>query len=874
MTSNVITFRQHIKTSSRARKGYRTYQYTPPMDEQTDEKLGGYGVYVSTAYSDMSSIGLGERPELFLFYNLDPKTKVVSRSTYVGFDLHSYPPRPGNYVSHALVTDSQHRFNPVELYKKAAWKTGDIIAAEDSSNDPIPINISPLSMQVDPEFIYLDCFDELLLPTFSDPGISGGKTASRQKMFMAVVDAIIRRQKVLIIDDKSTLLNWAMCLLQSFPLDFVHRHLSITSFANSHTLMDICQVLCFETENSERVKRMADRATVIDINNAGVENPGIYARSLLTAIQKGDFAHFRDEVFSKISAAAYTPELFNKCADLFHQMPEVPYMPAQKFETFFTSQADDAQNVERIISIVQRYERADLCNIIWRTLLKKKPPTADDLSTYRVISQYIISHLTDDLWIKLESEVADKLLFSRLDQVSTFFSVTNILSPDRNTPFINKVIPLINSNQQQTIKERGICMIKDFVVGEITADQKSQLEKIQDQIDFMDQLEKAPASEQYPLFLRAYEYEKLGKAFVLGCVSHLKQFTWHLFFNWPQWDINSLRSLFEIAELSFKLPDKALALCVLQSECSPKTFRFHFEQLTDNEQKDFVNVIPLPVRDRLMDSLSLEKVLTFVPHVNVHDALNRYIARCFRDSQQSDLWSLCNLIHNPTADKSKFPNTIIHINGSNLKPVYDALDNDVAHIPIEHIRIARLLSEKGKIKRPVPAAHMDITLDHIRAIGRLDHMGQVAKYVKNKRFDEQVLRSLIKLPWPHYAWEVLFNELDNRNKEKLPVMLKNILTDLQQRYPASSKSAAAINTPLLQWQHIIYQYAVFLIVKDEYSHYLTLLNTIRPSWEDYKIIRDQLVCLMPEENNTYTAFKSPSNKKGFLFTRTHGPTWR
>ncbi len=870
MTNNVITFRQHIKTSSRARKGYRTYQYTPPMDEQTDEKLGGYGVYVSTAYADMSSIGLGERPELFLFYNLDSKTKVVSRSTYVGFDLHSYPPRPGNYISHALVTDSQHRFNPVELYKKAAWKTGDIIAAEDSSTDPVPINISPLSMQVDPEFLYMDSFDELLLPAFSDPAISSGENASRQKMFMAVVDAIIRRQKVLIIDDKTMLLNWAMCLLQSFPLDFVHRHLSITSFANSHTLMDICQVLCFETENSERVKRLTDRATVIDINSPGMENPGIYARSLLNAIRKGDFLHFRNEVFAKITTGPYTPEQFNKCADFFHQMPEVPYMKTQEFETFFTSQADDVQHVERIISIVQQQERADLCNIIWRTLLRKKMPTADDLSSYKAISQYKISNITDELWIKLESELAEKLYFSKLDQVSAFFSLTNILSSDRNTPFFNKVMPIINSSQQQATKEQGISMIKDFIVGEMTADQKSQLEKIQDQIDFIDQLEKAPASEQYPLFLRAYEYEKLDKAFVLDCINHLKPFSWHLFFNWPQWDNNSLKSLFEIAQLSFKLPNKDLALCILQSESSLKTFKFHFEQLTDNDQKEFVKVAPPPVRDRLMDFLPLEKVLSFVPCVSVYDSLNRFITRCLRDSEQSKLWSLCNLIHNPTADKSKDPNTIAHINESNLKPVYDALDNDAKTIPPEQLQIARILSEKGKIKRPVPAAHMEITFAHIQGIRKLEHMGQVAKYLKNKPLDAKTLYSLIKLPWPHYAWEALFKELDHRNREKLPELLKNILTALQLQH--RSQSTVATNNLLLQWEHIVYQYIIFLIVHDELSHYRALLNIIPLSWDDYKIVSDQLVCLMPEENNTYTAFKSPSNKKGFLFTKTYGPT--
>src|SRR6186713_2072504 len=148
--SKLIEFQQHIRTSSKVRRGFRTYQTSESIDSETDRNLSSYGVYTPTAYEDSMTMQPDDYPEMFVFYQLDDGRKVVCKSKYIGLDLHSYPPRAGNYISHALVCNRKTPFNPVEVYERAEWKTGREVEENDSGY--VPEHISDLLVDVDPNF--------------------------------------------------------------------------------------------------------------------------------------------------------------------------------------------------------------------------------------------------------------------------------------------------------------------------------------------------------------------------------------------------------------------------------------------------------------------------------------------------------------------------------------------------------------------------------------------------------------------------------------------------------------------------------------------------------------------------------------------------
>ena len=135
---------------------------------------------------------------------------ICCRSTYIGLDLHSYPPRTGNYLAHSLIYEGIDTFNPVELYNRYNWKTGEIVENDDSTNPPFHIDKGNLELE---DTFYPIPLNELL------------KEEYRHQFLKKAIELILEKKKLIIVDENKSLLNWTFSLLH-FSLKSLYLNIS------------------------------------------------------------------------------------------------------------------------------------------------------------------------------------------------------------------------------------------------------------------------------------------------------------------------------------------------------------------------------------------------------------------------------------------------------------------------------------------------------------------------------------------------------------------------------------------------------------------------------------------------------------------------
>jgi hypothetical protein len=824
-------------------------------------------VYSSTAYSDVAAMQPADYPELFMFYSLDGNRKVICKSIYIGLDLHSYPPRAGNYISHALLYTGNELFNPVEIYENAKWKTARDIENED--REVVPEHIDSLQVVVNPDFYENKWFKNLLIKLDNSNNVND--SAIRQRMFKIAVNSIINREQVIISDKKEMLLYWAMALLQAFPLDFVFNHLTIASFANSNLLLDVCRVLCIEKENAERIMRHVSKARIIDFDNPGSYIPSTYADVLTKVIIENDFDGFRKKVFPKIAASRnYSLREFNNHSLFYEKLYEVENMSSEEFEKFFALFVNQKDCIDDIFNEVSRKQHADKCSIMWKELRKTKTILASDLAHYDFISKYTIPPLTDDKWLDFENDVAGRLSFTSVDEINRFFDITKIDHPQRETLYYDSVMTVIKKTWQHETIEEGLIAIRQRIV-DLTDIQKQDLDKIKRYHYVLNNVKKTDDPEKkYKFFLD--DFQKLDDWQVTILTSLLPQIGWKEFFILLDKDIFLLRYLYQIPPISYKLVQKDLALSILEKTYlhdSEELYKFYSALGTD-EKKLFEEYTTQEIREIIISKLpidnltGLEEILkNFSSTISINTLLNKLIRVAEKNSSFTELWKLCSIVHT-TDNRSFYPTITASIREEHLSIIYRALDNINIPIPAIHERLARILHDRRFIKRPVPRDEMLNTTYELRSIGKLSHLENVKNILTRRSFDHNVLLELIKLPWPHYAWEILFEQLDKENREKLPAVLGNLLSEINNN---SNKYSVS------KWNNIICHYYVFLIVENKKDHFYNLTGKISISWDDYNYIKRAASVLMNGQTEVFDIFLKADNNTRWGY-RGKAPDWR
>lgn len=862
---NPISFQQHILTSSKARRGFRTYQYTVPMDEATDEKLGSYGVYSPTAYPNIASLQPSDYPELFMFYSLDNHRKVLSRSVYIGLDLHSYPPRSGNYISHALVYDGNDPINPVEIYEKARWKTPQEVADEDGGS--VAETIGPLSVSVEPDFYDGEFFLDLMggRNQASQSAEEQVDCQTRQAMFRAIVYGIVTQQKVMIIDRKEMLLKWTLSLLQAFPAPFVYTQVTITSLVNTDLPTNLCRVLCCEKMNAERVKRYHPQAVIIDFDHAVDDSASLYANVLIKFSKGPRFNEFRKKIFTSITAAGdYSPKAFNTHALFYEKIEQVSDMSPETFKEFLRHFIELPEYIDGIFQEVEKHESIEKCQIIWHELWNHKNSAVSNLQKYKTILKYRISNFTNPSWIDFERMVASQLSFTTLDEVIQFYEITPFKDPKRHALYYERIVDVVrhkgNYNNYDIIEE-GINLIRNEI-SILSSSQEKELAQLENYAKVLDKVNKGDLG-SYLCFIDNYPSLDSGQLNILRSI--LPPFNWTYFFALLSSDPVKLNTAYAQKIIVDESINSELANCIVKENYRQDPGRFYqlyrqlplsqktlFDTSSTNELKE---ILYSKYRIDSVDKLE-ESIHMFLSTIPIADILQKFQNDVSQKSEYTAFWKLCDLILNPSAKAGLaglYPSIIGNIKETDLTSIYMLLNEAKLAIPSSYTSLAELLYEKKYINRPYQNQPKNIEL--IRE-PLLISQGYI-----------YVLKT-INLPWTYVQWGDFWAQLSEEDRTILPQVLKEVI-DYVGRRSTYSPAEYGYGYSLPQWMTIICHYYVFLILQNKEKDFKQLSEQISITWDDHGFIKRTISVLIHEPNELYTLFEAVNR----AFFNRSGPRW-
>ncbi len=591
--NGTVQFQQFIRTSSKSRKGFRTYQRSKSFNESLEDKLATYGAYSSTLYSNIAEMQPTEYPILFMFYAL-AGVKIICKSVYLGLDLHSYPPRYGNYISHTLLFKGTEKFSPIEIYEKASWKTGEQVAKED--NGPVPEYIDDLSVTIHPDFVDTKWFNWLACP--SDDLVNRHFMTERKAMFVAAIDAIINRKQLIIVDTKEMLLNWAMTLLQALPLDFVFNNLYIASFAISNIPLDICKVLCIEKENVERIKRYAPEAVILNVEKIVLpSSTSLFATALLEAIVDNDFEKFRKIVFPKvIETGTYKINDFNKETLIYTSLKEISGMLEEEFKSFLKTVIERPDYIDYVFQEIKDQQATDKYPVLWDELKKSKSISTDNLEGYKSIAAYTVPNVTDEIWLSFEKKIIEEIKFETINEICNFYDIVKIKSENKDAFYYDLIMLKIKNSATYKIANEGIKSIRNIITI-FSAAQQKEIEATENYLRIYDEIKAVDTiEEKYAVILKNHLPEAGWE--IKNIKSILPSITWKDFFNLLSINKPLLSDPFNIELISDKLPERELAHFIILENYQKDTEGFYklYEMLSPDNKSIFTQYSPKEIQ--------------------------------------------------------------------------------------------------------------------------------------------------------------------------------------------------------------------------------------------------------------------------------------
>ena len=851
-----ISFAQHIRTSSKARRGFRTFKRTTEI-EAFDEKLGAYGVYSATQYDNFQDMAPEDYPKLFMFYRLENYT-VVCRSSYEGTDLHSYPPRSGNYLAHSLLCPSKERFNPLQVWLANIWKTKQDIEKEDSS-EGVGLEIERLVLNLDGDLGYTQDLQELLSK-------DSPRRDERALMFTQIVDAIIQRKKVLIVDETKYLEKWAFSLIQVFPEEFVFRYVSIASFATSNALTEICNVLCFEPQNAEKARRYEnEQVIVVDINTVKVCQVSSYSKVLLESIMSEDvnaFMTFRKQVFHEFSVnSSYTLEEFVRNARFFDELYRMHEKNDRQFSEFVYNYTQDKQKVDAIFQEMKNQELWDEFILFWRALRTVKP--TNNFEHYKEIHRYSIRGLTDGQWIEFEKEVVSNIDFSnQLNTLYHYFHLTEIESLARMEVYflkIEAILSKIDENAQPDL----IKFVKQFFKP-LSDVHLYKLEEIEMYLDVHEKIQKAQSQEQQ-IFLLVDKsnvirtFEQKNKIATL-----IKEFTWKEIFYLIK--NNRHQGVIKLYDLNYniQLPNKQLALYIAKNEKNNldgvQLYAF-YSCLQDSGKIDFITHSTQKIKQIIIERESLRKVSDLERYLSAYREMlgEEIILEKFRKDYDSirEIWHLLEIFDDQIKFSTQYQ-AISKIKENNRLIFNKIINIDKSPIPPEFEKIAERLTRKGQIKRKTPKTTIEYSYNDLVSIGTISEFKDIYKRIDGKLFQEDMIK-LVKPPWEYFVWRELHRHLKKPHQAEVPNLINNVLNYYSEKHPNLYK----------KWCYIACEYIIFCIIDNNMEMFRIALGQFNIDWSEYDFICNRLLCILTENNEVSEYFYKHEKYRSFG----EGPTW-
>ncbi|TVL99006.1 MAG: hypothetical protein CV087_19685 [Candidatus Brocadia sp. WS118] len=858
--TKTIEFAQHIRTSSKARRGFRTFKRTlSVITDQLDEKLGTYGVYTPTQYQNFQEMEPKDYPKLFMFYRLEGR-RVLCKSTYEGNDLHSYPPRAGNYIAHALICNIEERFNPIEVFKKATWKTIDNIRDEDDvAGVDLSIEALRVSLQENHE-------DTSYLKVLLEPPHEG---YNRQNMFKQAVDAIINQKKVIIVDDKEMLESWMFCLLQAFPEEFVFKSLNIASFSNSNLLMEVCNVLCFEPENVEKIRRHSDyeKWEIVTKNSARGEAP-YYARVLTECIAEKDgkdFAAFKREVFKEFdSTSTFSVEEFNKHARFFDELHKIGEMSEEGFVGFLSLYIKEYAKVRVIFEEIKSKKIWKKIMVFWKALKGEKP--THNLENYKfILENYSVPGETDQLWLEFEKMVVQSRDFqNNLDTLLDYYRLTKIENPQRLTTYFPKIEQIIGLIENPEIAKARINDVFN-TISSLDGQSKAKLEAQLRDIEIIQQIKDANGHEKVIVLYNNRAIFK-SESIQIEIEKLIGRLSWEQVFTLiKDGKRECLQYLIEHGPPITFSNVKLVSMLIKSDyrEYQADIFELYSEL---NDKNDFLRCSPKGIQDMIFSKIFISTVPELEKYLGLYKEMiaGEIIVKKFLDvANHSEVWLLCELCYSIQNSNhlrlSQYPN-IRNISDTSRNLIFNAVNDLSVEIPERYRQLAEWLSRQKYIKRLVPKSRMEeFSYDDLRSIGAIGEFKDIRKKIKGDSLSEDDLLKLVKLPWEYFCWKELCEQLSVEENREIP----NLIAQIIEKFYRSRD-----DFKYRMWCLLACEYITYLIKYEKSKEFRYCLDIIRINWKEYEFISNRLLVIMYGTNPLYENFKQKS--KGFGLSK--GPS--
>jgi hypothetical protein len=862
-----ITFAQHIRTSSKARRGFRTFKKTVrEVNEQLDETLGTYGVYTPTQYRDFRDRLPEDYPILFMFYNLNNRYRILCRSTYEGEDLHSYPPRAGNYIAHSLICGLNERFNLIEMLLHAPWKTKKQIIEEDDVANPVGINIDSVPLPDCKSYEVDACLNRLL-----------GNDPKRQNMFVHAVDAIIDRKQVVIVDDigsnNNRLTEWMFALISVFPIEFVFKNMNISSFANSNQLLEVCNILCVETQNIEKLARYIDESNWEIIDGSVQHKPTYYSNILIECVEQKEgknFNEFRENVLDEFEpSSSYTRKYFEKLAHFYFELPLIHQMDDEKFNSFLLFFIDEEKKRDKIFDELKNIFEDEPNNFIKNKILNFWIKFAElirinqfnEFKFKHLLEKYVPNNLLP-LWIDFERETIPRIDFQNdIMKVLKYYELPNQDTTERLDIYYPFIIGAIKSIKDPEYQSLVINKTLSFVSA-LTNSHKADLNELKRYVKVCQEINAKNGVGKLLCFYKNYEVfkpENLKKE-IYRLIAYIP---WDQVFNLLRNERNDCLKFFLENGPSQIFSNKDLTFYLCQDDITEYESHIYeeFMKLNKSSQKEFLANSPKTVQQLIIRNISIENLPELEKQLTIYSGTENEIKLIenllANIEHNNDLWSLCFfMMQKPSAEDGtfKYPN-IRKISKSGRKIIYDAVANESVEIPIDYFDFAEELIKRKIIRRKLPEKNSNLKLIGGNFIEDLTNFIGFKKKYNNSTLSAEYLIETINsnLPWDFYKWEELCKQLSQEEIEQIPRLLYRIIN-----------SHSPKNETFLyhQWCYIACEFIIRLIVIDKPKSLKNCLGILAIDSTEYGFILQRLLCILGnEDNNSRRYFNDLNSEK-------------
>lgn len=842
------TFSQHIRTSSKSRRGFRTYQMSTDIHEPFEKNLSILGAYIPSLQEN----DLEELPVLFLFTPFDKKY-IICKSSYIGLDLHSFPPRKGNYIAHSLVYNRKEPFNLVELYEKYPWKTGEQVKYEDNGN--VRFNIDPKEINLTNEQIYIGYFNDLL------------QDKHRANLFKRAIEIMLTQdRKLIIIDEKKYLQSWCMSLLQSFPINFVFENIRITSLANSNVLFDVCNILCVGLENKEKMVKYEDIAYILDISEPKSDHvKSSYAHVVAEhAKSEKSYKDLKNNLFSRISDPNISRRDYDKHAFVLQKISEVAEMEEKEFTDFIQLISKDKSYCASVCDTLFEKGSIDKFPKIWEIFIRSFSIVSVDTYWY-LNDNFTLAPHTDTYWLTFEKEIIKQKQFTSIQELLQFKEVSKELDQSFNhSVYSTKAINIIKRKVSISEKEHEISILRSHSdILTLGLEDEKSLEHIIESINIYKIIDKKSSIDKL-----VYFYENLEKILDIEYkdkiidLIRLTSIRWKTVFgaiNNHQTD--NLKKIHHLkkAGYNFFYPNVALIDACINPKIIPANLAELVKKLTEEEKK---TIFKLTRNKSIKRAIIMNKnyptvqsylsaVKDYVRIVSPSELLNNFLSNNNHDDRE--IWKLLSQL----VKKKDIPN----IDGFNIEKiiskVLDYLSISEKEIPNGFERFALKLADIGWLKRRLPVKYMYNIYEELKSIGTITDIRDLNERRIKRPITHKELRLLIKKPWEYYYWRELYYQLTPEEIGTLPDQMSYLFT------PTGDQKSSKNNLSPEAYAYIFCEYILFLVIDDLKDELVAALSETILEWKEYEFILARLTYTYTNKdrpNNSLSLFMNPKNK--------------